>query len=160
MDVLAVIGGLVLLAAGGEGLVRAAVVLARRSGLPTLLVGTTIVAAATSMPELVVSVEAALDGAPAIAVGNVLGSNIANIALGNLAGSNLFNLLGILGATALVAPIPLDTAFVLSSGGVMLGLAAVSAPWLTGRMRIGRLAGASLLIAYVAYIMLSTGLIG
>ncbi len=78
MPIVLVIVGLVLLAAGGESLVRGAVSLARRSGLSVLLIGITVVAAATSMPELVVSVQAALAGNPGIAVG----SNMANIALG------------------------------------------------------------------------------
>jgi len=78
MPIVLVIVGLVLLAAGGESLVRGAVSLARRSGLSVLLIGITVVAAATSMPELVVSVQAALAGNP----GNVVGSTMANIALG------------------------------------------------------------------------------
>ena len=82
VPIVLVIVGLVLLAVGGESLVRGAVSLARRSGLSVLLIGITVVAAATSMPELVVSVQAALSGNPGIAVGNVVGSNIANIALG------------------------------------------------------------------------------
>lgn len=92
MPIVLVIVGLVLLAVGGESLVRGAVSLARRSGLSVLLIGITVVAAATSMPELVVSVQAALSGNPGIAVGNVVGSNIANILL-------------ILGLTAIVAPL-------------------------------------------------------
>ncbi|MHB8051566.1 MAG: calcium/sodium antiporter, partial [Coriobacteriia bacterium] len=71
MAVLSLVAGLTLLAVGGETLVRAAVSLARRSGLPVLLIGITVVGAATSMPELVVSVQAAAEGNPGIAVGNV-----------------------------------------------------------------------------------------
>ena len=82
IPIVLVIVGLVLLAAGGESLVRGAVSLARRSGLSVLLIGITVVAAATSMPELVVSLQAALAGNPGIAVGNVVGSTIANLALG------------------------------------------------------------------------------
>ncbi|MHB1016995.1 MAG: calcium/sodium antiporter [Coriobacteriia bacterium] len=317
MEVLSLVAGLTLLAVGGETLVRAAVSLARRSGLPVLLIGITVVGAATSMPELVVSVQAAAEGNPGIAVGNVLGSNIANlalglgvmgvlmpftvrrralgwdlsalmvastaflalgivgtigratgalmlfalgsylwltyrrdkrerdavaalhaeepeefvepwsirlslgvlaisvvtlvggarllldgaiplaeawgvsdavigasvvaigtslpeiattaaaalrreheVALGNLVGSSLFNLLGILGMTALVKPIPLDTAFVLTSGAIALGVVAVSMPWLSGRLRLGRIVGAGFLAGYVLYITLATGLVG
>jgi len=82
MPIVLVIVGLVLLAAGGESLVRGAVSLARRSGLSVLLIGITVVAAAASMPELVVSLQAALAGNPGIAVSNVVGSTMANIALG------------------------------------------------------------------------------
>lgn len=85
-----IIGGLVLLAGGGEALVRGATVIARRAGVTPAVIGLTIVAAGTSLPELVVSVLAALGGEPEIAVGNVVGSNI-------------FNIVGVLGITALIA---------------------------------------------------------
>ena len=84
--------GLVLLFIGGEMLVRGSVRLARSLGISPLLIGLAVVGFGTSMPELVVSLDAALQGRPDIAVGNVVGSNIANILL-------------ILGATALVSPI-------------------------------------------------------
>lgn len=317
VPIVLVIVGLVLLAAGGESLVRGAVSLARRSGLPVLLIGVTVVAAATSMPELVVSVQAALAGSPGIAVGNVVGSNIANlalglgtmgvlvpftvrrwslwhdliallaasvaflglgllgtigravgvlmilalgfhlwrtylrdkrerdevaalhaeepieflepwsagfslavlagssallilgarllldgavplaemwgvsdtvigasvvaigtslpeiattaasalrreheVALGNLVGSSLFNTLGILGVAAVVHPVPLAAPFVFTNGAIMLGVVAVSAPWLTGRWRFGRWTGFAFLAGYVLYIALTTGAIG
>ena len=88
-----VLGGLVLLAGGGEALVRGATAIARRAGVTPAVIGLTIVAAGTSVPELVVSVLAALGGEPAIAVGNVVGSNI-------------FNVLGVLGITALITNLP------------------------------------------------------
>ncbi len=79
---LALVGlGLVLLVLGGEALVRGAVNLSLRLGLPPLVVGLTVVAFGTSAPELLVSVEAVLGGAPGIALGNVVGSNIANVLL-------------------------------------------------------------------------------
>ena len=87
-----VIGGLIALSGGGDILLRGAVSLARRSGLSPLLIGLSIVAAGTSLPELIVSIDAALQGATDVGVGNVVGSNIANIFL-------------ILGAGALIAPI-------------------------------------------------------
>ena len=86
------LGGLVLLSLGAEALVSGAVTIARRFSMPPLLIGVTIVGFGTSLPELVVSVKAALDGAPDIAIGNVVGSNIANILL-------------IVGVAALIAPI-------------------------------------------------------
>jgi cation:H+ antiporter len=88
-----VVGGLLLLAGGGEALVRGATAIARRAGVTPAVIGLTIVAAGTSLPELVVSVLAALAGEPAIAVGNVVGSNI-------------FNVLGVLGLTALITILP------------------------------------------------------
>ncbi len=83
--------GLALLFFGGELLVRGAVAIAHKFGMSSLSIGLTIVAFATSAPELAVSVSAALDGAPEISIGNVVGSNIANIAL-------------ILGLAAVISP--------------------------------------------------------
>ncbi|GAB5469267.1 MAG: calcium/sodium antiporter [Rhodospirillales bacterium] len=75
------VGGLIGLLVGGDLIVRGAVATALRLGLSPLLVGLTIVALGTSAPEAVTSVEAALAGAPALAVGNIIGSNIANVLL-------------------------------------------------------------------------------
>lgn len=87
------VGGLLLLTFGGELLVRGATVVARQLGLTTTVIGLTVVALGTSLPELAVSLYAALGGTPDIAIGNVVGSNIANVGL-------------ILGLTALVAALP------------------------------------------------------
>ncbi len=81
MMYLQVAGGLIVLLIGGEILVRGAVSLAEQLGVTKLVIGLTVVAFGTSLPELVVCVQAALDGHPGIAVGNVVGSNIANILL-------------------------------------------------------------------------------
>ncbi len=80
-DILLVAAGLILLFVGGEGLVRGSVVLAERLGISKLLIGLVIVGFGTSTPELLVSVKAALGGAPEIALGNAVGSNIANVLL-------------------------------------------------------------------------------
>jgi cation:H+ antiporter len=74
-----VLVGIVILLFGGDMLIRGAAALARRAKIPALLVGLTIVAFGTSAPELVVSVDAALSGAPGLALGNIVGSNIANV---------------------------------------------------------------------------------
>ena len=87
-----VVLGLVLLTGGADVLVRGAVRLARAAGIPPVVIGLTVVAIGTSMPELVVSVAAALEGRSALSLGNVVGSNICNVLL-------------ILGASALVAPL-------------------------------------------------------
>ena len=84
--------GFVLLLGGAEFLVRGAVAVARRLGVSPLVIGMTVVAFGTSAPELVVSMDAAISGAPGLALGNVIGSNIANVLL-------------ILGAASLVRPI-------------------------------------------------------
>ncbi|TCP62999.1 cation:H+ antiporter [Rhodovulum bhavnagarense] len=91
-DLALVAAGLVLLFLGGEGLVRGAVAIAERLGISKLLIGLVIVGFGTSMPELLVSVNAALGGASEIALGNVVGSNIANALL-------------IVGVAAVIAPI-------------------------------------------------------
>ena len=86
------LGGLAVLVAGAEALVRGASRLALRLGLSPLLIGLTVVAFGTSAPELAVSVQSALAGAAGMAVGNVVGSNI-------------FNVLVVLGASALITPL-------------------------------------------------------
>ncbi len=92
MMYLQVAGGLIVLLFGGESLVRGAVGLSERFGVSKLVIGLTVVALGTSAPELVVSIKAAMSGAPDIAVGNVVGSNIANILL-------------VLGLPALIYPV-------------------------------------------------------
>ena len=95
MDILLLIAGLVVLVVGGEFLVRGAVGIAKLLHLSPLIIGLTVVSFGTSAPELLVSVQAAMDGSPGIAIGNVMGSNIANIAL-------------VLGVTVLIFPIIVD----------------------------------------------------
>jgi len=90
---IALIGGLVLLTSGGEFLVSGAAKLAKRFGMSSLLIGLTVVAFGTSMPELFVGIIALFQGHPDILTGNVIGSNIANIGL-------------ILGICALITPLP------------------------------------------------------
>ena len=92
MMLLLIAGGLVLLFVGGEALVRGSVGLARRLGISELVIGLTLVGFGTSMPELVTSISAIRADAVGIAVGNVAGSNIANILL-------------VLGVAALISPI-------------------------------------------------------
>ena len=133
--------GFVLLFGGGEFLVRGAVAVSRRFGLSPLLVGMTVVAWCTSAPELVVSMGAALAGRSDIAVGNVVGSNI-------------FNVLGVIGAAALIAPIVVDRRELRRDSAVMIGASILlSAISLTGL--IGRAAGVVLFAGIVAYVVLS-----
>lgn len=81
MDWLLVVAGFILLMLGGEVIVQGAVVMARRMRVPPLLIGFTIVAIGTSLPELAVSLEAVAGGQPDLAVGGVMGSNVANVML-------------------------------------------------------------------------------
>ncbi len=90
LDYFSLAGGLVILLLSGDALVRGSVSIARKLGIPSLVIGLTIVAFGTSAPELVISLKSALNGISGIAVGNVVGSNIANVLL-------------VLGAPALIA---------------------------------------------------------
>ena len=136
-----VAGGLLLLVFGGEVLLRGAVSLAARLGLSPLLVGMTVVAAATSMPEMVVAVAASLEDAPDIGIGNVIGSNTANILL-------------ILGTTAMLAPIHTQAKQVLRDGLAMLG-ATLLFTVLAVIGLIGRIEGVAMLILLIGYLAYS-----
>ncbi len=81
LDILYILGGFVLLIKGGDFLVEGAVSIAKRAHISPMVIGLTIVGFGTSSPELLVSIQAALNGSSGIAIGNVVGSNIANIAL-------------------------------------------------------------------------------
>lgn len=104
--------GLVLLLVGGEVLVRAAVALADRLGVSRLVIGLTVVAFGTSAPELLVCVQAALENAPGIAIGNVIGSNIANVLL-------------VVGLPALIAPFLCERGVMKREGVAMVAASAL-----------------------------------
>jgi cation:H+ antiporter len=132
--------GLLLLLVGGELLVRGAVATATRAGVSPLLIGLTLVGFGTSTPELLTSVEAAFVGAPGIAVGNVVGSNIANILL-------------ILGVAALICPLAISRrAFYRDGTVVSVATLCGIAVCLTGELRPpGGLLLVAFLIAYIVY---------
>jgi len=130
--------GLILLVAGGDLLVRGAVAVARRIGVSPLLIGVTLVGFGTSTPELVTSVEAALIGSPGVAIGNVVGSNTANILL-------------VLGLAALIYPLNTSReAFKRDGAAVLLSAVVCAAVVLFGAL--DRPVGAGLLLLLVAYI--------
>lgn len=116
IDIAQVLGGLVILLVAGDLLVRGAVNLALRLGIPALMVGMTVVAFGTSAPELLVSVQAVLSDAGGLALGNVVGSNIANILL-------------VMGLPALIAPVLVgreslrDYAIMMATTALFIGLA-------------------------------------
>ncbi len=135
-----ILAGLVLLGFGAHWLVSAAVTMAKALGVSDLLIGLTIVAVGTSLPELATSVMASIRGHRDIAVGNVVGSNI-------------FNLLSVLGLTALVAPggIPVAEAALGFDIPVMVAVAVACLPiFFTGHL-IARWEGALFLGYYIAY---------
>ena len=136
--------GLIGLFFGGEALVRGSVGIARRMAIPPLLIGLTVVGFGTSTPELLVSVDAAWRGVP-------------DIALGNIVGSNIFNVLGILGVTALIAPIPVASRFLTFDLPVMIAVSLVLTALLLTRPVIGRGVGVAMLAGYVAYVWAAQG---
>ncbi|MBN2740360.1 MAG: hypothetical protein JXR35_05590 [Rhodobacteraceae bacterium] len=138
MDYIYVVAGLIGLFFGGEALVRSSVGIARRMAIPPLLIGLTVVGFGTSTPELLVSVQAALRGVPDIALGNIVGSNIANILL-------------IVSLTSLVWPIHVsgvtlrrDTAVMAAAAVALVAIFAVG--------EIGRPSGRLLVIALAGYL--------
>jgi cation:H+ antiporter len=106
-DFLYVVGGLLLLIAGGNWLLKSAVDLSLKLNIPKIVIGMTVVSFATSAPELIVSINAALDGFPDLALGNVVGSNIANLGL-------------VLAITVLLSPISVKRSFYTTDWPVMM----------------------------------------
>ncbi len=144
LDLLGVLGGIVLLVAGGEVLVRGAAALARAMGVSAMLVGVTVVAFGTSAPEFVVCVTAAWRSNTAIVAGNVVGSNILNVLL-------------VLGATAVVYPLKAQAAFVRREIPVMVASALLL--WLFARDgKVDRLDGALLLCMLAGYLVFTVRL--
>ena len=133
-----VIAGLALLVAGGHMLVTASVSLATALGVSEAVIGLTIVAVGTSLPELATTVIAAAKGHGDIAVGNIVGSNI-------------FNVLGILGTTALIQPLR-ASGITWIDLGMMVLLAAVLMVFLWTRLRLERLEGVFLFGGYLVYV--------
>ena len=131
-----ILGGLALIVAGGEAVVYSAKALAKAAGMSETLIGLTIVAAGTSLPELVTSIVAARKGETGLAVGNVVGSNI-------------FNLMFILGVSALIHPVAVNLASafdlrILVAVSVLCFLFSLSA------RRLNRAEGAVMVLLYLA----------
>lgn len=135
---LLVLGGLVLLIAGGDLLVRGAVRVASRLGVSPLVIGLTLVGFGTSTPELVTSVQAGLIGAPGIAFGNIVGSNIANVLL-------------IVGASTLLYPMIVTSSALRRDGIVMVAVAVVFTA-LAAIMPMERWLGAVFILTLAAYV--------
>ncbi|MDP6211768.1 MAG: calcium/sodium antiporter [SAR324 cluster bacterium] len=134
-----IIGGLVLLYFGADWLVKGAMTLALNLGLSPLIVGLTVVALGTSVPEALVSVQAAIGHQGGIAIGNVVGSNILNIAL-------------ILGLSALITPLKVDSHLVKADVPLLSG-ATFMLVVLLEDFHISRMEGAFLLLCIVGYIV-------
>lgn len=139
MDYLFIFLGLVLLVVGGEFLVRSSVALSFKFNLSKMVIGLTVVSFATSAPELLVSLQAALNGFSDISLGNVIGSNVANIGL-------------VLGITAIISPLAIDKGFYKLNWPVMMILSiALYFILKTGRV-ISRTEGVALLLMLFVYL--------
>ncbi|MCP5363856.1 MAG: calcium/sodium antiporter [Hyphomicrobiales bacterium] len=134
-----IVGGLILLVVGGDSLVRGAVSLAERLGVSRLLIGLTLVGFGTSTPELVTSLQAAAIGTPGIAVGNVIGSNIANILL-------------ILGVAAVINPLTTSKGAFIRDGTVLV-LASALCVGIVLHGYLGRFWGLAFVTLLASYIV-------
>lgn len=135
------IAGLIGLPLGAKLLVDNAVIIATDFGVSATVIGLTLVAIGTSLPELATTVMAAF-------------RRKADVALGNVIGSNIFNLLAIVGIASLVGPMPVPAAFLTLDLWVMLGASILIAPVVFGRKRMGYRWGIGLTLAYIAYLYL------
>lgn len=136
LSAIAIVAGLALLVWGADRFVLGAASLARTLGVSPLVIGITVVGFGTSAPELLISTIAALNGNPQLAVGNAIGSNIANIAL-------------ILGVTALIAPLAVHSRTLRHEFPLLLGISLI-AWWLLQDGTLGRLDGAVLVLLLLA----------
>ncbi|MFS4482046.1 calcium/sodium antiporter [Hyunsoonleella sp. 2307UL5-6] len=139
MSILWVILGFILLVVGGEYLVRSSVALSFKFNISKMVIGMTVVSFATSAPELLVSLQAALSGSPAIAINNVVGSNIANIGL-------------VLGVTALVGPIAVDKSFYKLNWPIMMLFSLVLYYFLKNDNVLTALEGGTLFIGLAVFL--------
>jgi cation:H+ antiporter len=138
LDIIYMFGGLALLVFGSRLLVDNCIAVAQALGISEAIIGLTIVAAGTSMPELATSVVAAVRKEPDIAIGNIVGSNI-------------FNILAILGISSVTAPLTAD-GIRFSDYAVMIGLSILLLPVVRSGSRLSRMEGVLLLVCYTAYV--------
>ena len=141
MDVVLMLFGFVLLVIGGEYLVRASVGLSFKLNLSKMVIGLTVVSFATSFPELLVSLNAALQGAPAIAINNVIGSNIANIGL-------------VLGVTAICSTIEVDDSFYKFNWPALMIVSLMACYFLYNDNRLSSVEGGLLVLTLLVFIFL------
>jgi len=138
LSALFILGGLLGLAIGADLLVIGSVDIARSFGVPEAVIGLTLVALGTSLPELATGLVAAVRGHCDVAVGNVIGSN-------------LFNILGIMGITSLVGTVPVPPSFLQVDMWVMLGSSMLLIPYCQLRAKVGKISGVILIGLYGAY---------
>ncbi|MEX1196506.1 MAG: calcium/sodium antiporter [Pseudohongiellaceae bacterium] len=141
VTILCILGGLALLISGSRVLLTGATGLATSMGISEAVIGLTVVAVGTSLPELSISVIAAL-------------RRHADVAVGNILGSNLFNLLGILGVSATLQPLPLPARILQFDQWILLGSALLLLLFLFTGRRVSRLEGAILVSLYALYLII------
>ena len=141
MDVVLMLLGFALLVVGGDFLVRASVALSLKLNISKMVIGLTVVSFATSLPELLVSLNAALNGSPSIAINNVVGSNIANIGL-------------VLGITALIGTIYVDKTFYRFNWPVLMLFSMLFYYFLSNDNELSTLEGAILFIGLIVFVIL------
>ncbi|MEZ4856352.1 MAG: calcium/sodium antiporter [Gelidibacter sp.] len=140
MSIIWVILGLLLLVVGGEFLVRSSVALSFKLNLSKLVIGMTVVSFATSAPELLVSLQAALNGSSDIALGNIIGSNIANIGL-------------VLGITAIISPLVVDRDFYRLNWPMMMIVSLLLYVFLKNDQLLSLTEGIFFMIALVVFLV-------
>lgn len=141
LSILFIVLGIIGLPIAAHLTVEGASGIAKAWGVSDHVIGLTVVAIGTSLPELAATIMAALRSEAGLAIGNVIGSN-------------LFNLLAILGITALVAPVAVPDVFLDFDLWVMLGASALLAPFIFSHRRIGRAAGIAFVLLYATYIVI------
>lgn len=145
MTVLTTVGGLVMLIIGANRFLLGAIGIGQELGVPEAIIGLTVVAVGTSLPEMAVSIVAAI-------------KKHADVAVGNIIGSNIFNILCILGISSTITPLPLQGRLLHIDQFVMLAVTVTLLLFLFFGLRLSRLKGAVLLAAYVVYIAAMFGL--
>jgi len=140
MSILYILIGFVLLVVGGEFLVRSSVAISFKFNISKMIIGLTVVSFATSAPELLVSLQAALDGFSDIALGNVIGSNIANIGL-------------VLGITAIISPLFIDRDFYSFNWPVMMAFSILLYYLLYTGGNLSRIEGGAMFLGIIVYVL-------
>lgn len=140
MSILYIIAGLILLVLGGNWLLKAAVGLSLKLNISKIVIGMTVVSFATSAPELIVSINSALDGATGLAVGNVIGSNIANIGL-------------VLAVTIILSKIEVQQSFYITNWPVMMVASGMLYFFIVFDVTLQRYEGIIMLLTLVAFLV-------
>lgn len=140
--IFSILGGLALLIGGSNVLLKGAIGIAESYNISEAVIGLTLVAVGTSLPELSISVLAAFRKHTDVAIGNILGSNI-------------FNVLGILGVSALIQPLTVNTRILAFDQWVLLGISLIIMLFLFTGRKLSRWEGGVLFLGYIAYLLVS-----